>query len=490
MDEIKSDVRMAALYVEAQKRMLFPVILCGGAGTRLWPASRDGFPKPFITLPDGDSLIAKTIRRARHVAPGVPLLFVSGQDHGFLIRNALRMMDDTLPATILKEPMGRNTAPAIAVAALWAQQHGGDTAQLLVLAADHLIHDQLAFEQAVHDATLAAAKGALVTFGIVPTRPETGYGYLEQGERTDDRVFQVKRFVEKPALEAAERYVQSGDFAWNSGMFCFGVGTLLAALKQHAPDIMHAAELTWAATDHAGTDITLDRETFSVSPAISIDYAVMEKASNVNMVRAGFDWSDIGAWTSMAEMGKGDAAGNRMPANAIAVDTFNTFVQSGRTVATIGIENLLIVDTPDALLLADRSRAQDVKRVVESLKAKNSPLTKLHTTVHRPWGTYTILEDEADCKVKRIVVYPGASLSLQSHHKRSEHWVVVTGVATVTNGDQILTLHAGDATFIPVETKHRLENKTSETVAIIETQVGTYFGEDDIVRYEDRYGRT
>ncbi len=469
--------------------MLIPVILCGGAGTRLWPASRDGFPKPFIALPDGDSLIAKTIRRARSVAPSAPLLFVSGQDHGFLIRNALRAMHDSEPATILKEPMGRNTAPAIAVAALWAQQHYGDDAQLLVLAADHLINDQAAFDRAVRDAAGAASKGALITFGIVPTRAETGYGYLEQGEQTADRVFQVKRFVEKPPLEAAERYLQSGDFAWNSGMFCFGVASLLKALKQHAPEVMQTATLTWAATDQTGSDIALDRATFSAAPAISIDYAVMEKASNVGMVRAGFDWSDIGAWTSMAEMGKPDAAGNRLPGTAIAVDTVNTFVQSGRTVATIGVENLIVVDTPDALLVADRNRAQDVKRVVESLKAANSPLTKLHSTVHRPWGTYTILENEADCKVKRIVVYPGASLSLQSHHHRSEHWVVVTGVATVTNGEQILTLRPGQATFIPAEAKHRLENKTKDPVAIIETQVGTYFGEDDIVRYEDRYGR-
>jgi mannose-1-phosphate guanylyltransferase / mannose-6-phosphate isomerase len=469
--------------------MLIPVILCGGSGSRLWPASRDGFPKPFMTLPDGDTLIAKTVRRARAVAPGAPILFVAGAQHSFLIRNAMQAIGDTGPAHYISEPMGRNTAPAVAIAALWAQAAHGDAARILVLPADHLIQNQTAFAKSVARADAAAQTGALVTFGIAPTAPETGYGYLQQGTALADETFRVARFVEKPVLDIAKQYLAAGDYAWNSGMFCFGVGALLTEMANTAADVLASAKATLAASKTTGAETALDKDAFAKSPSISVDYAVMEKAKNVAMVRAAFDWSDVGAWPSLAETVPADAQGNRGGAGHELIDTANTFIQSGRKVATIGVNNVIVIDTADAILIADQSRAQDVKQVVDALKAKGSELTKLHMTVHRPWGTYTILEDKDDCKVKRIVVHPGASLSLQLHHKRSEHWVVVTGTATITNGDDVLTLQPGEATFIPVGTRHRLENKTNAPVAIIETQVGTYFGEDDIVRLEDRYGR-
>ncbi len=475
-----------------QQLMLIPVILCGGSGSRLWPASRDGFPKPFMTLPDGDTLIAKTVRRARAVAgntPHAPILFVAGAQHSFLIRSALQQMGDTGAAHYVSEPMGRNTAPAVAIAALWAQQTHGANARLLILAADHLIADQAAFLRSVQQADAAAQTGALVTFGIAPTAPETGYGYLKQGEQRAESTFAVAQFVEKPPLDQAKTYLEAGNYAWNSGMFCFGAQTFLNEMEKSAPKVLSQSKTAFSAAKTTGSETSLDKETFALCESISVDYAVMEKAANVAMVRAAFDWSDVGAWPALAQTVAADAAGNRGANGHVCVDTKDSFIQSKRTVATIGVSNLLIIDTADALLVADASRAQDVKVVVDKLKASGSTLTQLHTTVHRPWGTYTILEDKDDCKVKRIVVYPGASLSLQLHHKRSEHWVVVTGTATITNGEAVLTMNPGEATFIPVGTKHRLQNKTNALVAIIETQVGTYFGEDDIVRLDDVYGR-
>ncbi len=475
------------------KTMLIPVILCGGSGSRLWPASREGFPKPFMTLPDGDTLIAKTVRRARAVANSAagdsPIIFVAGIAHSFLIRNALAAMGDTGEAIFVSEPMGRNTAPAIAIAALLAQEKFGDDARLLVLAADHLIDDIAGFSASVRAADAAAISGALVTFGIAPTSPETGYGYLQQGEALASAVYRVAKFIEKPSLAKAQEYCAAGTFAWNSGMFCFPVGGLLAEMTKIAPQVLTAAKATLVASKRTGNEILLEATTFATAPSISIDYAVMEKASNVAMVRAAFDWSDVGAWPALAQTVAPDAMGNRTTGQHLMIDAKNLFVQSTRMVAAVGVNNLIIIDTEDALLVADASRAQDVKRAVDALKIDRAALTKLHLTVHRPWGTYTILEDKDDCKVKRIVVQPGASLSLQLHHKRSEHWIVVTGTATVTNGEEVLTLTPGQATFIPVGTKHRLQNKTNTPVAIIETQVGTYFGEDDIVRFEDIYGR-
>ncbi len=468
--------------------MMIPVILCGGAGSRLWPASREGFPKPFMRLPDGDSLIAKTIRRARSVAPEAPIVFVSGTGHGFLIQQAISAMEDTGSVQYMLEPVGRNTAPAVAAAALWAQARYGEDVRLLVLAADHLISDVQGFARSVAAADAAAKAGALVTFGIAPTQPETGYGYLQQGEEIAPDTFKVARFVEKPPLADAQRYLAAGTYTWNSGMFCFPVVELLAAMQAFAPKVLQAAGATLAASKVRGNEITFDKAAFEQCPAISIDYAVMEKAMNVAMVRARFDWSDVGAWPALANTVKPDAKGNRAEGHHL-VDCENVFVDSVRTVAVVGVSNAIIVDAGDAILVTHTDRAQDVKKITESLKLTQPKLTKLHLTVRRPWGSYTILEDRDDCKVKRLSVNPGASISLQLHHKRSEHWVVVDGVATVTNGDQVRTLKSGESTFIPVGTKHRLENKTDKPVAIIETQVGNYFGEDDIIRFDDIYGR-
>jgi mannose-1-phosphate guanylyltransferase / mannose-6-phosphate isomerase len=469
--------------------MLIPVILCGGAGSRLWPASREGFPKPFMRLPDGDSLIAKTIRRARAVAPDAPIIFVSGTGHGFLIQQAMADIGDCGPAQYLLEPVARNTAPAVAAAALWAQETYGDDVRLLVLSADHLITDVASFAKSVHAADAAAQTGALVTFGITPTEPETGYGYLQQGEEIADQTFKVARFVEKPPLVEAERYVAAGTYTWNSGMFCFPIAELLAAMHAFAPEVLSATKATLAASKVRGNEITLDKAAFEQCPSISVDYAVMEHAMNVAMVRARFDWSDVGAWPALAQIVPPDSNGNRAVGHHL-VDCENVFIDSVRTVAAIGLKDTIIVDGGDAILVTHASRAQDVKKITESLKKSNPELTKLHLKVRRPWGSYTILEDRDDCKVKRLTVNPGASISLQLHHKRSEHWVVVDGEATITNGKNVLTLNSGESTFIPVGTKHRLENKTSSPVSIIETQVGTYFGEDDIIRFDDQYGRS
>jgi mannose-1-phosphate guanylyltransferase / mannose-6-phosphate isomerase len=469
--------------------MLIPVILCGGAGSRLWPASREGFPKPFMRLPDGDSLIAKTIRRARVVAPEMPIVFVSGTGHGFLIQQAMADMGDSGPVQYLLEPVGRNTAPAVAVAALWAQARYGEAINLLVLSADHLITDVKSFAKSVRSAEAAARIGTLVTFGITPTEAETGYGYLQQGEEIADQIFKVARFVEKPPLEDAERYLAAGTYAWNSGMFCFPIAELLAALSAFAPKVLMAAKATLAASKVRGNEVSLDKVAFEQCPSISVDYAVMEQAMNVAMVRAAFDWSDVGAWPALAQIVAPDANGNRALGHHL-VDCENVFIDSVRTVAAIGLKDTIVVDGGDAILVTHTARAQDVKKITDSLKKSNPELTKLHLKVRRPWGSYTILEDRDDCKVKRLTVNPGGSISLQLHHKRSEHWVVVDGVATVTNGDNVLTLKSGESTFIPVGTKHRLENNTSSPVSIIETQVGYYFGEDDVIRFDDQYGRS
>jgi mannose-1-phosphate guanylyltransferase / mannose-6-phosphate isomerase len=443
-----------------------------------------------MRLPDGDSLISKTIRRARAVGPDAPIIFVSGVGHGFLIQQAMVDMGDSGPAQYLLEPVGRNTAPAVAAAALWAQEKYGEATNLLVLSADHLITDVARFAKSVDLADAAARTGALVTFGITPTEPETGYGYLQQGEEIADQIFKVARFVEKPPLEDAERYLAAGTYAWNSGMFCFPLAELLAAMGAFAPKVLMAAKATLAASKVRGNEITLDKAVaFELCPSISVDYAVMEQAMNVAMVRAGFDWSDVGAWPALAQIVAPDANGNRAVGHHL-VDCENVFIDSVRTVAAIGLKDTIIVDGGDAILVTHTTRAQDVKKITDSLKKSNPELTKLHLKVRRPWGSYTILEDRDDCKVKRLTVNPASSISLQLHHKRSEHWVVVDGVATITNGDDVLTLKSGESTFIPAGTKHRLENRTTSPVSIIETQVGSYFGEDDIIRFDDQYGRS
>ena len=396
------------------------------------------------------------------------------------------------PLGYLLEPFGRNTAPAIAAAALHVANRHGPDATLLILPADHLISDQAGFAAAVAQARQLATEGWLVTFGIQPTAPETGFGYIEAGAALNGG-YQVARFVEKPTRDKAAEYLAAGNFTWNSGMFCFTAGALIDALRTHAPDLLAAVEATLAATDFTKAPPVLASEQFKQVPDISIDYAVMEKAAQVAgvaVVPAAFDWSDIGSWNALAELTAADGSGNRINGEAVLVDAINCYVQGGdRIVAAVGVDNLLIIDTADALLVADRSRAQDVKAVVQQLKLTAHDSVRHHRTVHRPWGTYTVLEEGERFKMKRIVVKPGASLSLQMHHHRSEHWVVVAGMALVVNGEKEIFVRTDQSTYIPAGTQHRLSNPGVIDCVMIEVQTGDYVGEDDIVRFEDKYGR-
>ena len=474
--------------------MLVPVILSGGAGTRLWPVSRRAYPKPFIRFPDGESLLGKTVLRALRVAdPAAPIVTVTGRDYQFITRDEYTRVapDAVLRHRYLLEPAGRNTAPAVVLAALHVAATVGPEAVLLVLPADHLIVDQAGFASDVAHARALAERDWLVTFGVAPTRAETGYGYIQRGAPIETHGNEISRFVEKPDLETALGYLASGEYTWNSGMFCFRAGTLLAAAAATCADVLAAARECHDATAFAGDTLDYARDPFLAMPDISIDYAIMERARQRAVVPAQFDWSDIGSWIAISEQTQVDAHGNRTIGNAIMVNARDCYVQAeGRTVAAVGVSDLTIIETADAVLVAHRDAAQDVKRVVEALRELKHSAAEHHVTVHRPWGSYTVLEDAADCKVKRLVVKPGQVLSLQMHHRRSEHWTVVTGTAKVRVGDREFLLQRNESTFIPMETLHRLENPTDADIALIEVQCGDYFGEDDIVRLEDRYGRT
>ncbi|MFC4822522.1 mannose-1-phosphate guanylyltransferase/mannose-6-phosphate isomerase [Dokdonella ginsengisoli] len=473
--------------------MLVPVILSGGAGTRLWPVSRSAYPKPFMRMGDGESLLRKTLDRALRLADGGTVLTVTGRDYYFLTRDEYAQHPgadlDRLP--FLLEPAGRNTAPAVVLAALHAREHVGADAVLLILPADHLIRDIDAFAADARRATALAQDGWLVTFGIRPTHPETGFGYVRMGAAIDGREGrQVGAFVEKPSREVAESYVASGDYVWNSGMFCFRADALLEVAAQVCPDVLAAAQACHAhATSHE-SPVEYAREAFLAQPDISIDYAIMERAPKVAVVPAAFDWSDIGSWKAISDLDEADSDGNRVRGQAIVVESENCFIQSdARMVAAVGVKDLVIVDTGDAVLVSHRERAQQVKLVVERLRAVNHSAASVHQTVHRPWGSYTVLEDADDCKVKRLTVKPGHVLSLQLHHRRSEHWTVVEGTAKVRVGEREFLLNRNESTYIPMNTVHRLENPTGTDIHLIEVQCGDYFGEDDIVRLEDRYGR-
>jgi mannose-1-phosphate guanylyltransferase len=470
---------------------LIPTILCGGAGSRLWPVSREMHPKPFIRLADGQSLLQKAWLRGVALPEVVETLTVTNRELFFKTEDEYREVagqHKELVNSYILEPFGRNTAPAIAAAALQVAASHGEDALLLVLAADHLIANQAAFAQAVAQAMQLAAQGKLVTFGIQPETPETGYGYIEADGST------VLRFVEKPSLEKAQAYLASGRYLWNSGMFCFSAGTILHEMQQHCPNILSATraclEQSRSAQSKNHTQIELDQTTFGLVPDDSIDYAVMEKSKNVAVVPCSIGWSDIGSWNALGDLTAPDAQGNRIEGEVILHDVNNCYIQSNqRMVGGVGIDNLIIIDTPDAVLVADRSRAQDVKHLYAQLKAQGHEVHKLHTTVHRPWGIYTVLEEGLRFKIKRIEVKPGASLSLQMHHHRSEHWIVVSGMAKVVNGDQELFINTNESTYIPAGHKHRLENPGVVDLVMIEVQSGEYLGEDDIVRFEDVYGR-
>ena len=468
---------------------MIPVIISGGVGARLWPVSREQHPKPFIRLGDGQSLLQKAFLRGVQLPSVKQVMTVTNRELFFKTKDEyVSVAGADIHFSFVLEPFGRNTAAAIAAAALEVERQFGPDEIMLVLAADHLITDQLGFQAAVEQATQLAQDGQLVTFGIQPTFPETGYGYIEaQGH-------QVIRFVEKPDSAKAQAYVASGRYLWNAGMFCFAAGSLLAQMRLHCPDIVAATEKCLATSrrlmGERTTQVELTPEDFANVREDSIDFAVMEKARNIAVVPCDIGWSDIGSWTALGDLTDSDDKGNRVVGQAMLHDTRNCTIQSSdRLVGTVGVDNLLIIDTPDALLVADRAKAQEVKHLFSTLKSLGHETHKIHKTVHRPWGTYTVLGEGEGFKIKRIEVKPTGRLSLQMHQHRSEHWIVVSGTAHVVNGEREITVKTNESTYIPAGHRHRLENRQEDLLVMIEVQSGGYLGEDDIVRFEDQYGR-
>ena len=466
------------------------VLLSGGSGTRLWPLSREAYPKQFLPLVGDDTMLQATWLRVAELADAAPIV-VANEEHRFLAAEQLRQVGVNAPA-ILLEPVGRNTAPAIAAAALQAQADGGDPL-LLVLPSDHVIADAGAFRAAVRIASVAAAgtderPGALVTFGIVPDAAETGFGYIqaEQGEG----VRNVRRFVEKPDAATAQSYLDAGGYYWNSGMFLFRASRYLQELERFHPEIVAACRAAFAQATRDGDFVRLDKETFAACPSDSIDYAVMEKTDAAMVLPVDIGWSDVGSWSALWDVSERDASGNAHHGDVIAVDSRNSYAYARRLVALVGVDDLIVVETDDAVLVARKDRVQDVKAVVAQLKAAQRSQAALHREVQRPWGSYDSVDAGDGFQVKRIKVKPGAQLSLQSHTQRAEHWIVVRGIARVTRNNDVFELHANQSTYIPIGAKHRLENPGTETLELIEVQSGAYLGEDDIVRYEDVYGRS
>jgi mannose-1-phosphate guanylyltransferase/mannose-6-phosphate isomerase len=467
---------------------LVPAILCGGAGSRLWPVSRELHPKPFIRLADGQSLLQKAFLRGARLPGAAEVLTVTNRELFFKTRDEYREVDPATRLSFILEPFGRGTAAAVACAAIRVAATHGRDALVLVLPADHLIEDMKAFTAAVSRACELASAGRLVTFGIAPSSPETGYGYIEAHGND------VVRFVEKPSIDKAREFVSSGRFLWNSGMFCFAAGAVLDEMQRLSPAIVDAARRCMDAAssvdDRAAAQLELPAEPFAAVPEDSFDYAVMEKSDKVAVVPCDIGWSDIGSWTAIGALTAPDESGNRMEGESVLHDVHDSYIRGGhRMIGAVGLSNVVIVDTPDALLVAHASRAQDVKHLYARLKERGHEAHKLHRTVHRPWGTYTVLEEGPGFKIKRIEVKPGASLSLQMHHQRSEHWIVVSGTALVVNGERELTVNVNESTFIPARNRHRLANPHDSELVIIEVQSGAYLGEDDIVRFDDQYGR-
>jgi mannose-1-phosphate guanylyltransferase/mannose-6-phosphate isomerase len=488
--------------VLAQK--VIPVILCGGSGSRLWPLSRSGFPKQFLVLSGHDSqqsLFQQAISRAQAVI-GSPknmgsVLIVTNEEHRFLALDQLRELKD-IKATLLLEPSARNTAPALTLAALCALEQGHDPI-LLITPADQTIGDQAAFERAMQSALQIAQSGAIAILGIAPSAPETGYGYIKAPVRAIGHGgMVVERFVEKPDSATAAQYLSEGGYFWNGGMFVLKASVWLAALKEFRPDILDACTQAWQGktSDASGDAIFIrpKKELFNAIPSESIDYAVIEKCPGspftIEMVALDARWSDLGAWEAVWQVGSPDKQGNVTRGDVVLNQTSNSLVySSNRLVSAVGVDNLVIVETADAVLVADRANSQEVKAIVKRLEEEGREEKNLHRKVNRPWGWYDSVDEGERFKVKRIQVKPGASLSLQMHHHRAEHWIIVRGVAEVTNGDQVVILHENQSTFIPQGQTHRLANPGKEPLEIIEVQSGSYLGEDDIVRFEDTYGR-
>ena len=497
--------------------LVIPVILCGGSGTRLWPLSRAGFPKQFLVLSgDGssESLFQQAVKRIHSVANSQialgSTLVVTNEDHRFLVLDQLRELKGELKdiqATLLLEPAGRNTAPALSMAALCAQQLAqGQDRILVITTADQTIQNQSSFAKALQDCiqSVESTEQEIAILGITPTSPETGYGYIQRsGTKDQNNAYVVERFVEKPDSNTAQSYLAEGGYLWNSGMFVLKASTWLAALKEFRKDIFEASQKAWDAKSEDSADgvgfIRPGKEEFKAIPAESIDYAVIEKCPGTNgktqfpikMVELDAGWNDLGAWDAVWQVGQQDQAGNVTSGDTLLSNSKNSLIHaSSRLVSAVGVENLIIIETADAVLVADRKNSQDVKNIVTQLESQKREEKNLHRKVARPWGWYDSVDEGERFKVKRIQVKPGASLSLQMHHHRAEHWIVVKGVAEITNGDQVITLNENQSTFIPQGQTHRLANPGTEPLEIIEVQSGSYLGEDDIVRFEDTYGRS
>lgn len=468
---------------------LIPTILSGGSGSRLWPVSREEYPKPFIRLADGQSLLQKAFLRGSALPNVGEVLVVTNRDLFFKTRDDFSEVNSKqLDVTYLLEPSAKNTAAAIAAAVVNVIQRHGETALLLVLAADHLIQDQVGFADAVHKAQALAESGFLVTFGIHPTSAETAYGYIEaEGHR-------AVRFIEKPSHEKALEYVASDRFYWNAGIFCFQAGIMLKEMQRHCPHILEASQQCFSSsaimTGEHTRHVELDAKSYGLVPENSIDYAVMEKSDRVAIVPCDIGWTDVGSWNAFGSLSSPDANQNYLEGEILLEDTRDCIIRSdGRLVATLGVDNLIIVDTLDALLVADKSRAQDVKHIYAKLKTLKHEAYKVHKNVRRPWGSYTVLKAGEHYKIKKILVKPGGKLSLQMHQHRSEHWIVVDGTARVINDGQEMIIHTNESTYIQPGHQHRLENPGLVDLVLIEVQSGHYLGEDDIVRFDDVYGR-
>lgn len=461
------------------------VILAGGSGSRLWPLSRQHLPKQFLALDGNASLLQATIDRLAPTIDAQSVLIVTQEAHA-----KGEAYHALLPYQALYEPIGRNTAPAIALAAAYLMA-GGDDPVMVVLPADHIIKDEERFREHLQIAIQAAQDGKLVTFGIQPTRPDTGFGYIKARRGADAQVYEVERFTEKPDLATAERFLAEGSYYWNSGMFVWRASVILAEMKRYLPAV-HQIVQTILAENRAGVNFqqAVERH-FAAMPSISIDYGVLEKSDRVSLIPCDIGWNDVGSWQAVHDIAAKDENGNALQGNVIAVGCKNSLIRAEkRLVAAVGVEDLCVIETADAVLISKNDQTQRVREVVDALHEKGATEHIYHTKVNRPWGSYTVLEEDPEgFKLKRIEVAPGARLSLQSHAHRSEHWVVVSGIATVTNGDQVITVHKNQSTYIPIGTKHRLENLGSEPLHIVEIQVGEYLGEDDIQRYEDNYGR-
>jgi mannose-1-phosphate guanylyltransferase/mannose-6-phosphate isomerase len=481
--------------------MLIPVILCGGSGSRLWPLSRETHPKQFIKLSDGETLLQKTFLRASTLTEVSDVIFVTNQQLAYNTEQQLALYAKANQKLhFLLEPIARNTAAAVALAILYAKEHIHPSAQLLILPADHLINDARAFHSAVKQARILATETDIVTFGIKPSRVECGYGYIEKGQRVSNttdsnEAFKVQRFVEKPNLEKAKQYTESGHFVWNSGMYCLSIATASRAYTEYAAEIMTMVKAAYATSKLQVREnnyyLEIPKNSFDHIANISFDYTIMEHYPATLVIESNLDWNDVGAWNSMAQTRDADENGNQICGDVFLQETKDCYIHSeNRFIGVLGAERLIVVDTPDALLISHVDKVQSVRDIVEHLKKNNQSISKEHKTVSRPWGSYTILEETAAFKIKQIRVNPCEALSLQMHAHRSEHWVIVQGTARVTNGEEVSVLHPNQSTYISQGNKHRLENIGNQILIVIEVQTGSYLGEDDIVRFDDIYQRT